>query len=152
MMLLLVVMTLLACIAIPGWFSRDDVTLDSAVRLLVRDASDAQNRAAFQHRALQVRFDPEGDGYTITDEQGRAITAPVGDGPFIRRYSTDAVFRGVRAESIAVGPENALHFGPRGMVLNGGRLVLTFAGEERVIEIQSPSGNVQVDGVPYRTR
>jgi type II secretory pathway pseudopilin PulG len=152
MTLLLAVMTLLACIAIPGWFSRSDITLDNAVQLLVRDMSDAQDRAAFQHRTLQLQFDADGDGYTITDARGRSIAAPVGTGPFTRRYSTDAVFRGVSVKALELGPENALHFGPRGMTLNGGRLVLAFQGEERVIQVQPNSGNVRVDGEPYRAR
>lgn len=152
MTLLLAVMTLLACVAIPGWFSRSDVTLDNAVQLLARDLSDAQDRAAFQHRSLRFEFDVGGDGYTVIDTQGRSLEAPVGRGRFVRRYSADAVFRGVRVESLAVGPDNALHFGPRGMALNGGRLVLAFQGEKRLIEIESASGNVSVDGEPYYGR
>jgi Type II transport protein GspH len=146
LVLLLSSLTLTASLAIPAWFGRGEITLDHATELLARDLRDAQDRAAFQHRSLRVEFDPAGDGYTVVDADGKAIEAPVGNGTFHRRYSKDAVFRGVRIEQIEVGPESAVSFGPRGLALNGGRLVLAFEGELRHLVIEPTSGVVRIDG------
>ena len=150
--LLLATMSALASLAIPAFFGQPDVTLENAVRLFVRDLRDAQDRAAFQHRPLRLEFDDEGDGYAIVDDTGEPVEAPIGDGGFRRVYSIDAVFRGVVVEEHAVGPEGAVHFGPRGRALNGGRVVLAYQGERRHVEIEPTTGNVRVDGDPYPTR
>ena len=149
---LLATMSALAALAIPAFFGQPDVTLENAVQLFVRDLRDAQDRAAFQHRSLRLQFDPEGDGYAIVDSAGEAIEAPIGDGPFRRVYSVDAVFRGVVVEERQVGPGDALCFDPRGCAMNGGRVVLMYGGERRHVEIEETTGNVRVDGAPYPTR
>ena len=146
LILLLVAMTGLASVGIPAWFSQESVTLDNAAQLLARDLRDAQDRAAFQHRAVRVEFDSQGNGYRIVDSHGQPLRAPVGDGEFERVYSRDAVFRGVIIESVDTGPENAIHFGARGVALNGGRLVISFGDERRHMKIDVTTGDVTVDG------
>ena len=149
--LLLAVMTILACVAIPGWFSRTEITLDNAVHLLARDIRDAQDRAAFQHRKLRLRFLAGGDGYAILDSRGHPIESPVGAGDFVRRYSRDAVFRGVRIEPIMTGDGGDLHFGSRGRTPTASQVAVTFRGESRLVEIEEFTGEISVDGIHYRT-
>ena len=149
LILLLATMSAMAALGIPAFFGQPDVTLENAVELLVRDLRDAQDRAAFQHRTLRVAFDPEGDGYAVLDSAGEPIEAPIGDGPFQRVYSVDAVFRGVVIADQQLGSEGALRFGPRGRALNGVRLVLEYGGERRQIQVEEMSGIVLVDGEPY---
>lgn len=148
LVLLLATLTVLASVAIPTWFSRVDVTLTNAARLLAKDLRDVQDRAAFQHRALRVEFSHTGDGYVVVDLHGRPIEAPVGDGEFRRRYSRDAVFRGVRLESVEVGPNRALRFGPQGLALDGGSVVLSFEGARTRLEIEPTTGDLTLDGEP----
>ena len=152
MILLLAGLTTLASLAIPAWFSRSSVTLSNATRLFARDLLDAQDRAAYQHRDIRVVFDPDGGGYAVVGPKGDPIEAPVGEGEFVRRYAKDAVFRGVHIEGVQVGPDRAVHFGPRGNALQAGSIVLTFRGEERHIEIEPITGDLQVDGTSYRAR
>ena len=148
LVLALTAMTTLASVGIPAWFSKESVTLDNAAELLARDLRDAQDRAAFQHRSVRVEFDRSGDGYKIVDSHGEPLRAPVGNGDFERVYSRDAVFRGVIIESVDTGPEHAIHFGARGVALNGGQLVISFGDERRHMEIEPTTGDVTVDGEP----
>lgn len=147
MILLLVVMTLIASAAIPAFFGRSEVILTNAVELFARDVRDAQDRAAFQHRAVRVVFDEDGDGYTIVDGNGHALEAPVGEGDFLRKYSIDAVFRGVRIEALEIR-DRELRYTPRGIAEYGGKLRMTFDGAEHVIEVEATTGDVTVDGEP----
>lgn len=150
LILLLAVMTILACVAIPGWFSRTDITLNNAVHLLVRDLRDAQDRAAFQHRRLHLRFLASGDGYAVLDSRDQPIEAPVGTGDFVRHYSSDAVFRGVRLEPVLVGDDGDLHFGSRGRTLAASQILVTFRSESQLVEIEETTGEISVDGRRYR--
>lgn len=149
LVLMLAGFTTLASLAIPGWFGRSEVTLNNAARLLARDVRDAQDRAAFQHRHIRMVFEPDGDGYSVVDADGASIEAPVGNGTFVRRYSKDAVFRGVRIEALDLGAGNMLRFSPYGEVSPGGSVVVTFGGEQRLIEIEPITGDLRVDGALY---
>ncbi len=144
-MLMLAIVTVAATLAITSWFQRPCVTLDGAARLLAQDLEDVQDRAAYQRRALRLSFFPDGDGYEVLDAAGRPITAPIGGGEFRRRYSENAVFRGVRVEQTQVGPQGAIHFGPYGLALEGGRVVLSFGDEYRVLRIAPTSGLVTIE-------
>lgn len=147
LVLILVALSGIATLAIPGWFERGEVTLDNAAKLLASDLRDAQNRAAFEHRPLRVTFWEGGDGYEVTDLLGGAISAPVGSGPFERHYSRDGVFRGVTCETVRLGPERSLEYGPRGLTLHSGEIVLAFRGKTRTVRVTGPSGHIEIDGL-----
>ncbi len=148
LVLLLAVLTWAASAAIPAWFSRVDVTLENAAVLLTRDLCDARDRAAFQHREITVKFYADGDGYEVVGADGEPIEAPVGDGGFVRRYSRDAVFRGVSIESVEAGVGNALRFGPRGLALTGGRITVTFDDARRTVVLEEKTGDLTIEGMP----
>lgn len=147
LVLILVALSGSASLLVPGWFERHGVTLDNAATLLASDLRDTQNRAAFEHRPLRVTFREDGDGYAVTDSFGGPISAPVGGGPFGRQYSRDGVFRGVTCESVRLGPDRSLEYGPRGLVVHGGEIVLAFRGETRTVRVTSPSGHIEIDGL-----
>lgn len=147
LVLILVALSGTACLLVPGWFERQGVTLDNAATLLASDLRDAQNRAAFEHRPLRVTFHAGGDGYDVTDSFGGPLSAPVGDGPFERHYSRDGVFRGVTFEAVRLGPDRSLEYGPRGLVVHGGEIVLAFRGETRTVRVTGPSGHIEIDGL-----
>ncbi len=147
LVLILVVLSGTASMLVPGWFAREGVTLDNAATLLASDLRDAQNRAAFERRDLRVTFREDGDGYLITDAFGGSITAPVGSGPFERRYSRDGVFRGVTIKTVRLGPNRRLEYGPRGLAVRGGEVVLAFQGETRTVRVTDASGHIEIDGL-----
>ena len=100
LLVLLAAVSVVASVGIPAYFSRPAVTLDSAAKLLAKDLREVQNRAALYEEALMIRFDEDGQGYAATDRRGQPLLSPYGRGPFVRDYDIDAVFRGVRVESV----------------------------------------------------
>ncbi len=147
--LVLAVMTVGASLAIPSFFAREEITLPHAARLLARDLRDVQDRATFQHRSLHIRFDPAGDGYEAVTPEGDPIEAPLGPGPFVRRYSADAVFRGVRIVEFDLGPEAELAFDANGLLRHPARFVLEFGNERTTVRIASRTGEITIDGEPH---
>lgn len=142
-LLLLVGLGVLASVAIPAWFHRPAVTLDSAARLLASDLRWAQDRAAFLGSRVEVRLDEEGDGYRVVDGQGRLLPAPLGPRPFVRQYSIDAVFRGV---TIA-GEDRFVGYDGNGRAELPASFVLHFRGARREVLVEAPSGRIHVDGL-----
>ncbi len=147
LILIMVALSGTASLLVPGWFEREGITLDNAATLLASDLRDAQNRAAFEHRPLRVTFREDGDGYEVTDSFGSPISPPVGDRPFERRYSRDGVFRGVSCAAVRLGPGRSLEYGPRGLTVRGGEVVLAFRGETRTVRVTGPSGHIEIDGL-----
>ena len=145
--IVLLAIALVASLAIPAWFERGEVTLDNATRLLAQDLREAQNRAAFHRQAYRVEFSPDGDGYRVVDETGRTITAPIGNGPFERRYARDATFRGVVIERVEFGEDRILEFDQRGFAEEGGAALLRFQNDARVVRVSPYSGLIEIQGM-----
>lgn len=148
--LILVSLTTLACLAIPFWFGREEVTLDNAAVLLAEDLREVQNRAAFQRSPLRVVFHPDGGGYEVRDSAGRLAVAAIGGRPFLREYDRDAVFRGVRVDRIRTRTENEMLYGPRGLLLEGAEIRLAFEGETRTLSVEAGTGRIEVEGLERR--
>lgn len=147
LLLVLAALSLGASLTMRGWFGRPEVTLDNAARLLAEDLRDAQNRAAFRHSMVRIVFHRGGSGYDVIDPHGEAVRAPVGSGPFHRHYSRDAVFRGVRIEEVRLGGHRTVHYGPYGLALTQGEVVLTFKDERRTVRIVDATGRIEIDGL-----
>ena len=135
---------LIAAVAIPAYFSQSDVTLESAAVLLAKDLRAAQNRAAYTGDATRMEFLPDGDGYLVFDGEGRPVDNPRNELPFERRYSIDAVFRGVRITDVELGERTALQFDGRGDPDGPIRVTLQFDGDERVVTLVPPYGEIEL--------
>lgn len=144
---LLVIISVIASVAIPAWFGQPQVTLDSAARLLAQDLREVQNRAAYHFRELEIRFAENGDGYACFDSDGEPLRAPVGKANYLRKYSHDAVFRGVEVTEVAVGDDRTVRFDPRGMLESGGHIELSYGGETRVVHIETGTGLLRIEGL-----
>lgn len=147
LMLVLAVLSVIASIGIPAYFARPAVTLDNAARLLARDLREVQNRAALYEEQLEVRFDLQRHVYRATDSRGEPLLSPYGDGPFVRRYPLDAVFRGVKITSLQAGADDTIAFDPRGRPLTALRVVLTFEDETRTVMLRAGSGLIAIEGL-----
>jgi len=139
--------TIVATLAVPAWFDREEVTLDNAVKLLAQDLRDAQDRAAYGHKEIEVRFFESGDGYCVVDASGQQMAAPVGGGPFERTYSRDAVFRGVSISYVDLNGGRELHFDDRGFALEEGSIHVHYKNGTRVLRIHSYTGLIEIDGL-----
>lgn len=139
-LILLMTITLIACIAITAFFKRPEVTLDSAVELLMEDMLIAKNRALVTHSPVSVSFYDDGRGYEVRDRSGKLLPSPAGKGEFTRDYDYDAVFEGVSIVHVEFGDDRALTFDRSGMTLEDGYLVVEFRGETRTVEMTREGG------------
>lgn len=142
----LVVISVIAALAIPSYFGRSEVTLENAAVLLARDLRAAQNRSAYMGETTRVVFFEDGDGYHVLDTFGKPTENPRNELPFERRYSIDAVFRGVRIASVELDGETALIFDERGEPTGPARITLEFDGDERTILLSPPYGEISILG------
>ena len=146
-LLALLLLTLVAGLAIPWWFSKPDVTLDNAAKLLARDLRGVQNTAAWDRRPAAIEFAPDGSGYRAVFEDGTLLPAPIGNGPFVRDYPRDAVFRGVRVLDCTVGEGRAMGYDIRGLARSRGEIVLGYNGETRTVHVEEATGTLSIEGL-----
>jgi hypothetical protein len=135
---------LLSALAIPAWFEQPGVTLQRAAVLLAEDLREAQNRAAFGHRPVEVRFLPDGDGYEVCDEAGHPLAARVGAGPFRRRYSKDAVFRGVRLEVREGGADGRISYDRLGFLADPTRIEMHYRDRHISLSLERSTGRIEI--------
>lgn len=141
----LAVIAALSAIAIPCFYSQPRVTLDHAAILMANDLRYTQNEAAICGHGTRVEFSPSGDGYTAVYSSGKPIANPVGGDNLVRRYSFDAIFRGVRLETR--GGEQAVEFDRNGFARSALEVALYYQGGERLLRLESGSGIVSIDGL-----
>ncbi len=154
LLFVLLIASLTATAAIPAYFSRSEVTLDNATRLLVDDLRQAQIRAVYRNAAVDVRFESSGDGYSVVD---RCPETPADDEAnlVVRRYSRDAVFEGVRVSMIPDGSAHAIEFESDGTTHLGRHVTLDYRGEARTVLVEAPRGTIrapELEASPLRAR
>lgn len=144
---LLVGIAALSTIAIPLWFGQAKVTLTNAADLLVRDLEELRQRATYLFADVRVDFEEDGDGYTLKDAFGTELSAPVGPGPYLRRYGRDAVFRGVSISRVEISSgERTLRVDSRGTFLDSATIELAFEDERVTVVVNAQEGVIQVGG------
>jgi prepilin-type N-terminal cleavage/methylation domain-containing protein len=141
----LVVISVIAALAIPAYFGRSDVTLENAAVLLAKDLRAAQNRSAYLGEITRLEFLDGGDGYRVLDVFGKPIDNPRNELPFERRYSVDAVFRGVTVAAVDHAGA-AILFDEHGEPDGPASITLRFEDDERTIRLTSPSGAIEILG------
>lgn len=146
LVLLLGILTVAAAVAIPQFFAREIVTLENGAVLLARDLRAAQNRAAFSHETLFFRFFEDGDGYEVVTKSGKPILDPRTGRLFVRRYSTDGVFEGLRIDSVEAGDDRTLVLTASGEISDELRVSLSFKGSQRLLRAARPTGLVKIEG------
>jgi hypothetical protein len=150
LLIVLATLTLIAAIAtvvIPAVFRRGEITLDNAGRLLAREMRAAQGWATHHGHDVTIIFEATGDGYRVIDHLGQPIVRPDPPGPFERRYSSDAVFEGVRISAVDFGPERAVTFDAEGGVSRGGSVTVAFKDEQLTVSISAVTGSVEIAGL-----
>jgi type II secretory pathway pseudopilin PulG len=144
--LLLALLSVGAAVAIPRFFDRDIVTLENGAVLLARDLRAAQNRAAYSREPLFLRFFGDGDGYEVIAKSGNPIKDPRTGHPFVRHYSSDGVFEGLRITSIEAGDDNTIVLSALGETSDRLIIELSFGGNTRTLRSARSTGLTVIDG------
>ena len=138
------VISVLAAYSIATYFSRSEVTLESAAVLLAEELRTAQNRSLFLGEPSTVVFFP--DGYRVLDPEGRTLQNPRTLLSFERRYSRDGVFRGVTVLEASFGAGNVLELDGDGLPRQGGTILLGFGDERRTIVVTAKDRELEILG------
>lgn len=146
LILLLVGLSGLAMVGIPMFFERGNVTLENGAVLLARDLRTAQNRAAYSREALFLCFYEDGDGYEVVTRTGKPIDDPRTGRPFVRRYSIDGVFEGLRITELKAGQDDTIVLSAIGETSDILEVRLEFEGEVRLVYAERASGMVTIEG------
>jgi prepilin-type N-terminal cleavage/methylation domain-containing protein len=140
-----------AAFAISSFFSQSDMTLHNALQLLADDVHEMQARATSLQIPVDIVFDPSGDGYHAEDrgtpDPHRARLFPL----VSRRYSSDAVFEGVRIRRLELKGSDRISFDEGGRSPTTGSIVVGYQTEARVLELRSDRGFTYLPDSP-RTR
>lgn len=146
LILALLGISLIAALAVPRYFARGPVILENGAVLLAKDLRTAQNRAAYSGETLFMRFFEDGDGYEVVTSAGEAVIDPRSGRPFVRRYSTDAVFRGVALADVRAGDDKTLVLTRFGEVSHAMWVRMTFEDDVRIVRSERGSGLVTIEG------
>ena|SRR5438477_547180 len=142
LLLTLIAVTLATTLAIHAFFSRAEITLENAARLLVGDLRLAQARASCMHAPVEVLFHSDGGGYQVQDLA--SANAPGEDA--VRRYNRDAIFEDVRVGHTILGPGRTLVFDADGRPASDGSITLTFRGDSRTVLVRAQDAAVFLAG------
>ncbi len=136
----LALIAVVASFAISSFFSQSDMTLHNAVRLLADDIHEMQARATSLQVPVEIVFDPSGDGYHAEDrgapDPHRARLFPL----VSRRYSSDAVFEGVRIRMLELKGADRISIDPTGHSPTIGSIVISYRNDARVLELRPDRG------------
>ena len=146
LLIALVLISVIAALAIPAYFGRSEITLENAAILLAKDLRAAQNRSAFMAEETIVELLEDGDGYRMVDSLGKPVDNPRDNMAFERRYSIDAVFRGVSIVADDLGSNGRLSFNERGEPDEPMQLTLRFGDDERTVRVEPPYGEIHLIG------
>jgi len=146
LLVVLVLISTVAAVAIPAYFARSEVTLENAAILFAKDLRAAQNRSAFVGEETVVELFEDGDGYRVLDALGHRVDNPRNELPFERRYSIDAVFSGVTIAAAKAPEDRRLRFSARGEPNGPLEVILRFNGDERTICMDPPYGELRILG------
>jgi prepilin-type N-terminal cleavage/methylation domain-containing protein len=146
LLVVLVLISTVAAVAIPAYFARSEVTLENAAILFAKDLRAAQNRSAFVGEETMVELFEDGDGYRVLDALGSPVDNPRNELPFERRYSIDAVFRGVTIAAAKTPEDRRLRFSARGEPNGPFEVILRFGGDERTVCMDPPYGELRILG------
>ncbi len=140
----LILVALTATASITAFFSRSEVTLDNAARLLAEDLRSAQSRATILRCDVVFHFTADGTGYESYDNDRRPRPQAKGPASTRRNFDRDAVFEGVRVCDVQVGGADHLVFLRDGSVAVGGQVTLSYRGATRTVVIEPGKSWIRV--------
>lgn len=142
----LTLITLTATVSIWAFFSRPEVTLVNAARLLMEDLRMAQMRAACNRTDVEVVFDRAQGSYWVTGVDDPSL--PTAEKP--RCYAVDAVFEGVRMGEDDLGRPAVIRFDTRGRAVRSSRLTLFYRSDSRTVFVPAGEGFATIVDEPHR--
>jgi len=149
-LIVVAVIGIIGGIVVPQMLNAGTLGVQAASRMIVADILYAQNDAVAHQSARRVVFDPTGNGYSVTDGSGTALTAPWRKGAvnnYTIDFDTDSRFRGVTLAAADFGGSPTLEFADDGGVVTGGTVDIAFNDRQYRVSVAPFTGRVTVDRI-----
>lgn len=148
MLIVLALIGLVAGVAIPAAVNLSSSQSLAAARFIAADMRYVRSRAIATGRPLTVRFDPVGQRYSVSDEDG-PIACPWGasnrfGGEFVVVLNEGTPFRSVRLATVDFGGNTWIRFGPLGEPEESGSLVVRHGREATSVTVAPGTGLIRV--------
>jgi prepilin-type N-terminal cleavage/methylation domain-containing protein len=145
LMIVLVIISIIAAIAVPMYSSAAGVQLKTAANVIASDLEYAKNMAISTGQTYQVVFDTAAESYSIKNSAGAVITHPVHIGAnYIVNFASDSRLSKVDIVSTTFG--GTISFDYLGTPsANSGEVVLVAEGSTMKVKIETITGYITIE-------
>ena len=154
LIMVMVIVSIMAAIAIPRFQSFYDIKLGGTARKLVADVRYAQQLAIINDEAYGVEFNTGAETYRIYRvSDNSTVIDPLTRGNFIMDYTTDAEYIGIDLDSVDFAGTSTLMFNAMGVpqdsggnnIAAEGTVDLSYKGMTRTITVTPNTGRTILD-------
>jgi prepilin-type N-terminal cleavage/methylation domain-containing protein len=153
LMIVLVIISIIAAIAVPMYSSAAGVQLKTAANVIASDLEYAKSMAISTGQTYQVVFDTAAESYRIKNSAGAVITHPVHIGAnYIVNFASDSRLNKVDIVSTTFGAGGTIKFDYLGTPFNGagvslsnGSVVLRAEGRTMTVKIEPVTGYITIE-------
>jgi prepilin-type N-terminal cleavage/methylation domain-containing protein len=149
LLVVLAIMMVLAAIALPSISPGFDRKLDT-VQLAMQDALDhASSLATTQAAIYGVRFHPGEEWFAVVDAEGKAVSDPLSHHDYLIRLEMPETPADVTIEAVDFGGYEVAVFNEKGVLYEGGELMLRAGPEQRRLVIDTATAaftEIPLDG------
>jgi prepilin-type N-terminal cleavage/methylation domain-containing protein len=145
LMIVLVIISIIAAIAVPMYSSAAGVQLKTAANVIASDLEYAKSMAISTGQTYQVVFDTAAESYRIKNSAGAVITHPVHIGAnYIVNFASDSRLSKVDIVSTTFG--GTISFDYLGTPsANSGEVVLVAEGSTMKVKIETITGYITIE-------
>jgi prepilin-type N-terminal cleavage/methylation domain-containing protein len=154
MILVVVILSIAALMALPFAVSGSSMQLRSAANVIAADLEYAKSMAISRGTMYSIVFDPANESYEIRDTNNAVIGHPVKRGDYIINFTNDSRLQRVNITSVDFDDTDTVRFdylgspcngnGTDNPLLDGGTITLNAGGSTMVINIEPVTGYITI--------
>jgi prepilin-type N-terminal cleavage/methylation domain-containing protein len=142
LLVVLVIMSILAGIVIPAATVDGERKLDT-LQLSIQDAINfAQAQSYNKGAPFGVRFDTDGQWFSVVNENGVPIADPLSKGDYLIRLNGPGVPSNVHIDYAMYGPRPLAAFDGKGVLVEGGEIHLRAGTTERWLTMDTATATL----------
>jgi prepilin-type N-terminal cleavage/methylation domain-containing protein len=144
LMVVIVILSIAAFIAIPMMSSAGEIQVSSAADMIAADLEYAKSMAVSRQKSYKVIFDTANESYRIEDANG-IISHPVNVGKIYEvNFKTDERVSQVDLASVNFASESRVEFNYLGAPVNGGYVTVVAGGKTVTVSVEAGTGYISV--------
>lgn len=144
-MIVVVILSIAAVIAVPMLSSAQDVQLKAAANVIAADIEYAKSMAIGTGSSHSVVFNTAGENYKLTDSDGTTIAHPVKRGfDYTVDFTNDSRLSKVNIITASFGGIATVSFDSFGSPASGGEIVIKAGTDSITIQVEDVTGYVSI--------